>query len=223
MRRGRHEIRVFHRAGMNARRHEPGNVRDVGEQIGTDLAGDFAHAFEINDARIRTGADGDHLRLVLARHGGELVVINPLRFFVHAIMDDLKKFAGEICLVAVRQMAAVAQIHRQHFVAGFQHGKINRHVRAGTGVRLDIGVFGAENFLCAVNRELFDGINVFATAIPAFFGIAFGVFVRQHRALRLHDGRTGEIFAGDHLDVFLLALAFMVNRLGNGRINISQT
>ena len=49
---GRHKIRVLHRAGMNARRDEAGDVRNVRQQIRADLAGDLAHAFEINHARI---------------------------------------------------------------------------------------------------------------------------------------------------------------------------
>ena len=78
-------------------------------------------------------------------------------------------------------------------------------------MRLDVGVFRAEQFFRAVNRQLLDHVHVFAAAIPAFLGIALGVFVRQHRALRLHDGRADKIFAGDQLDVFLLALAFVLD------------
>ena len=154
---------------MHSRRHQAGDVRDVRQQIRADFAGDFAHALEINDARIGARADGDHLRLVLARHGGELVVINPLVVLAHAVMDDFKKFAGEIRLVAVGQMPAVAQIHREHLVAGFEHGEIDGHVRLAAGMRLDVGVFRAEQFFRAVNRQLLDRVNVFAAAIPAFF------------------------------------------------------
>ncbi len=41
-------------------------------------------------------------------------------------------------------MAAMGEVHGQHFVAGFEEGKINGHVRAAAGVGLDIGVFRAE-------------------------------------------------------------------------------
>ena len=59
-------------------------------------------------------------------------------------------------------MATVAQIHRQHLVAGLQHGEIDGHVGLAAGVRLDIGVFRAEKFFRAVNRELLDHVNIFA-------------------------------------------------------------
>ena len=208
---------------MESGRHQAGNVGDVRQQIGADFAGDFTHALEINDARIRAGAHGDHLRLVFARHGGELVVINPLVVPAHAVVDDLEKFAGEIRLVAMRQMSAVAQIHRQHFVTRLQDGEINGHVRLAAGVRLDVGVFRAEKFFRAVNRQLLDGVHVFAAAIPAFLRIALGVFVREHGALRLQHRRADKIFAGDQFDVFLLAQALVLDGFGHGGIHVAQT
>jgi hypothetical protein len=167
VRRGRHEIRMADRAGMNPGRDHAGDVRDVREQQRADFVGDLAHALEINDARIGAGADGDHLRLVFARQRRELVVINPLVPGADAVVDDLEKPAGEIRLVAVREMAAMGQIHRQHLVAGLEHGEINGHVRLAAGVRLDVGVFRAEQFFRAVNGELLHDVNVFAAAVPA--------------------------------------------------------
>ena len=159
---------------------------------------------------------------MFARHCRDLIVINPLRFLVHTVVNDFKKLAGEIRLVAVRQMAAVAQIHSQHLVARFQHGKINCHVRAGAGMRLDVRVFGAEKFFGAINCELLNRVNVLAAAIPTFFRIAFGVFVREHRTLRFHDSGRSKIFRRDQLDVFLLPRAFVVNRVSDFRINICE-
>ena len=207
---------------MNSRRDKPGDVRDVREQIRADFARDFAHAFEVNDTRIGTRAHGDHFWFMLARHLCELVVINLFAVLADAVVDNFEKFAGKIRLVAMRQVPAVRQIHRQHFVAGLQHGKINGHVRAAAGVRLDVHVFRAKKFFRAVNRKLLDRVNVFAAAIPAFFRITLGVFVRQHRALRLQNRGADKIFDCDQLDVFLLAQFFEVNGLGNLRVNISQ-
>ena len=99
---------------------------------------------------------------------GELIVINPLVLLAHAVVDDLEELAGEIRLVAVRQMAAVAQVHGEHLVAGLEEGEIDRHVRAAAGVRLDVGVLGAEQLLGAVNGQLLDGVHVLAAAVPAF-------------------------------------------------------
>ena len=70
---------------------------------------------------------------------------------------------------------------------------------------LHVGVLDTENLLGAVDGQLLGDIHVLAAAVPALGRVALGVFVGEHRALCLHDGRAGEILAGDQLDVFLLA------------------
>ncbi|CWS34458.1 Uncharacterised protein [Neisseria meningitidis] len=77
---------------------------------------------------------------------------------------------------------------------------------------MDVGVLRAEQFFDAVNRQLFDNIDVFAAAVVAFAGVAFGVFVGQLGTLRFHYGAADVVFRGNQLDVVLLALVF----LGNG-------
>ena len=50
------------------------------------------------------------------------------------------------------QVAAVRQTHAQQGVAGFHHRHVDGLVGLAAGVRLDVGVFGSEEFLGA-----FDG------------------------------------------------------------------
>ncbi len=90
-------------------------------------------------------------------------------------------------------------------------------------MRLDVGVLRAEKFFRAVNRELLDRVHVFATAIPAFFRIALGIFVREHGALRFQYRRADKIFTCDQFDVFLLAHALMFDGFGHGGIHVAQT
>jgi len=54
-------------------------------------------------------------------------------------------------------------------------------------------------------------LRVLAATVIALAGVAFGVFVGQLRALRLHDGGRAIIFAGNQLDVRLLAPVFPRN------------
>ncbi len=103
------------------------------------------------------------------------------------------------------KMAAVREIHRQDPIAGFDRGKVDRHVGLRPAVRLHVDVLRAEDFLCAIDRQLLDHVDIFAAAIPAFARVAFGIFVRQAGSLRLHHGAAGEIFRGDQFDVFALA------------------
>jgi hypothetical protein len=106
VRRGGHKIRVFNRAGMQPGRDQSRDVGDVRQQISPDFARNLAHALEINDARIGAGADGDHARAVFPPSFA-IGRNQSFRVLAHAVMDDLKKFAGKIGLVAVGQMAAV--------------------------------------------------------------------------------------------------------------------
>ena len=69
------------------------------------------------------------------------------------------------------------------------------------------------------NGQALHDVHVFAAAIPAFAGVAFGVFIGQHRPLRLHHGGADRVLAGNQLDVFLLPLALQKNRVGDVRIH----
>ena len=75
-------------------------------------------------------------------------------------------------------------------------------------MRLHIGAVGAKNLFHAVDGELFGNVDKLAATVIAFAWVAFGVFVRQLRALRGHHGGAGVVFAGDEFDVVFLALVF---------------
>ena len=151
----------------------------------------------------------------------QCVVIDLLRLLVHAVMRDLIKFAGKICRMPMGEMTSVGEIHRQDLVARFDGGKVNGHVRLRSAVRLDIDVLGAEQTFRAIDRQLLDGVDVFAAAIPTLPGITFGVLVREHAALRFHHGAAGEIFRSDQFDVFALPFFFSGDCVKNLRIHLA--
>ncbi len=80
-----------------------------------------ADAREVDDTRVGAGADDDHLRLVLVGEPVELVVIDPLVVFPHAVGDDRVQHPGEIERMAVRQVTTVREVHAEHRLARFQH------------------------------------------------------------------------------------------------------
>ena len=195
---------------------------DIRQKAGADFAGDLSHALEIDDARIGTGPHRNHLRLVLASHAGQLIVIDPLILFPHAVVHNFEELSREIRLVAMRQVAAVAQIHGEHLIARLQEGEIDRHVGAAARMGLDVGVVGAEELPRPVDRELLDHIDVFTASVPALPGVAFGILVGQDRSLGLHDCRAGEVLAGDQFDVLLLAQTLVLDHLGDRRIHKAE-
>ena len=99
MRRGGDKVGVSDRAGVQPRHHQAGDVGYVRQQIGAHFARDLAHPREIDDARVGAGADGDHLRLMLACQRRQLVVVDPFVVPADTIVDNLKEFAGALTIL----------------------------------------------------------------------------------------------------------------------------
>ena len=107
-------------------------------------------------------------------------------------------------------------------VAGLQQRVVDGGVGLRAGVRLDVGVLGAEQRLGAVDRELLGDVDVLAPAVVALAGIALGVLVRQHAALRLEHGLRDEVLGRDHLERPLLALELVVEDRGDLRVDLGE-
>ena len=80
-----------------------------------------------------------------------------------------------------------------------------------------IGPGSAEELLGAVDRQLFNGIDVFTARNNACVGI-FGVFIRQDRPLSLHHSSGREILTGDQLEVCFLLQSLLLDQFCNGWI-----
>ncbi len=83
------------------------------------------------------------------------------------------------------------------------------------GVRLHVGEAAAEQLLRALDGEVLGDVDELAAAVVALAGIAFGVLVGQHRALRLQHGAGDDVLGGDQLD--LVALATILRGRWRGR------
>ena len=135
-----------------------------------------------------------------------------MRVARHAVVDEVIENPRDVQPHSVREMPAVGQIEPQHGVARLDGGEIDRHIRLAAGMGLHIGMFGAEHFLGPIASQILDHVDIFAAAVIPPAGIALGIFIGQHAADRLHDGRAGVVFAGDHLQAVLLAIDFFVDR-----------
>ena len=78
-------------------------------------------------------------------------------------------------------------------------------------MRLHIGVIGPEQLAGAFDGQRFGPVHIFAATVIAFTGITLGVLVGHLGALGGHNQRTGVVFRGDQLDMFLLAAVFLHN------------
>ena len=109
------------------------------------------------------------------------VVVDALGLGVEAVGDDVEPLAREVDRRAVRQVAAVRQGHAEDRVAGLERREVDRLVGLRAGVRLHVGVLGAEELLRALDRERLDDVDELAAAVVALAGIAFGVLVGELR------------------------------------------
>ena len=157
----------------------------------------------------------DQLRALFLGQLFQVVVVDRLGFFGHAVGNDLVRLAGKIQMMAVGEVAAMRQVQAENGIARLQHGRVGFHVGLRSGVRLHVGMLGAEKLLGAVARQVLDHIGELAAAVVALAGIAFGVFVGEHRARRFEHGLADEVLRGDQLQAFVLAAGFVVDGSGN--------
>ncbi len=132
---------------------------------------------------------------------------------IDTVRDDVVQLAGEVNRGAVSQVAALRQVHTQHGIARLQQRGVNSEVSLRARVRLDVRVVCAKQLFSTVNRQLFNDINVLATAVVALARVTFSVFVGQLRTLRLHNARAGVVFGGDQFDVLFLTYFFLLHSL----------
>ena len=214
---GRDHVRVLDGAGVHACRDQAGHVRHVHEEDRAHLVGDGAHACPVDDLRIRAETADQHLRLVFHCKALDFVVIDQA-LLVHAVLHRVEQLAGNVDLGAVGQVAAVGQRHAQDGVARLQQGQEHGLVGLRARMRLHVGIVRIEQFLDPLNRQLFGDIHVFATAVVALAGVAFGVLVGQLAALGFHHPRAAVVFRRDQLDVVFLAAVLGRDRRGQFRV-----
>src|SRR5208282_1223016 len=121
----------------------------------------------------------NHLGPMLLSQVCELIVIDLLRLSADAIVQDVVETSGKIRLVAVRQVSAVRQIHRQDAVSRLQDAEIYRHVGLAAAMRLYIDVLSAKKLFRPVNSQLFSNVDKFASAVPPPSRVTFSIFIGQ--------------------------------------------
>ena len=203
--RRRHDMRMGQGIGIEAGRDKAGEMRHVDEEIGADLVGDRAHRREIDGARIGGAAGDDHARPFAPREIAHLVEIDAFGLAADAIGDDSIVAPGQRRRMAVADVAAGGDIHREDHIAEFQEAKKHAGVGVGARMRLHIGEATVEEFLRALNGERLDGVGELRAAIIARKGQALDGLVGEDRALRLQHEPRDDVFGGDEFDAVLLA------------------
>ena len=207
---------------MHSGRNQAGDVRHVGEDRRADAIGRDANAREIDHARVGAGADDDHLRMMLVSQPIDLVVVDPLVGLPDAVGDDRVQLAREVEGVAVRQVAAVGEVHAEDGVSRLEQREVDRHVGLRPGMRLHVGMVGAEERGGARNRRALGDVDELAASVVPLARVAFGVLVRQDRSGGLEDRLADEVFRRDQLEAAVLPVEFVAENGGNLRIGFRE-
>src|SRR5262249_51911322 len=100
--------------------------------------------------------------------------------------------------------------------------QVGGEVGRGPGVRLHVGVLGAEQPAHALERQLFRHVHELAAAVVALARQALGVFVVHHRAERFQHGVAGEVLRGDQLERAELPFPLIGDGLEDLRVAIPE-
>jgi hypothetical protein len=168
--------------------------------------------------RIGGRASDDDPRLFGEGEAADFVHIDGFAFAVDGVGDEVVEAAAEVDGGAVGEVATLAEFHAHDGVAGVHEGEVGGHVGFGAAGGLHVCVFGAEEFLRAVDGELFELVAVDVAGVVALTGVALGVFVREDGTRGLEDGRGSVVFARDHFERFDLAGALIFDDGYHGRV-----
>ena len=136
----------------------------------------------------------------------------------HIVGHGIEPFARHVDLHAVGEMPAGGEVQAEERVARIHQRQEHRGIGRRAGMRLHIGELAAEQFGDAIDRKLLGDIDELAAAVIALARIAFGIFVGQHRALRLEHGAADDVFRRDQFDLVALAAELVADHLRDFRI-----
>ena len=161
-------------------------MRRVDHKERPDVVRDLAEGVPVDEPGVRGIAGDDHPWTVFFCQTVDLVDVDRLGVLVETVGDDVEQPAGEVHLRSVREVAALIEPHTEDRVAGVEKGQVGGHIRLGAGVRLHVGVLGAEQRLGTFHGQRLDLVDHRTALVIAPAGVALRVFVREHRTGRLH-------------------------------------
>jgi len=100
-----------------------------------------------------------------------------------------------------------------------EDGPEGDEVGVDAGVRLDVGVAGAEELLGVLGGERLDSVDVAAAGVEAAADGALGVLVAEPVAHRQEGGRGGVVLGGDQLEHLALVADLLADRVGHARLD----
>src|SRR5690242_10248901 len=109
----RHHVSMRQWRWMHAACDKAGEMRHIHHEESADRVSNLSEGFEVDHARIGRAPRDDELWLMLPRKTLDLVHIDQMILFAHAILDGVEPFAGLIGRSAMREMAARSKTHAE--------------------------------------------------------------------------------------------------------------
>ncbi len=128
-------------------------MRHVDHEPGVDRVGDGAQGGEIEPAGIGRTTGDDHARPTVMRQRAHGVEIDAFGFAVHAIGDNTVVASGQRRRMAMADVTARRDIHRQDCIAKAEQSEKYAGVGVRAGMRLDIDEPAPEQTTRAVDRH----------------------------------------------------------------------
>ena len=121
--------------------------------------------------------------------------------------------AAEVDGAAVREVAAVVEVHAHEGVAAVEASQEDGHVGLCTAVGLHVGPAGAVELLGALDGDGLALVHYLAAAVVALAGVALGVLVGHDGAHGFHHLVADEVLGGNQLDAFGLTLTLFLDEV----------
>lgn len=200
---------------MNARDDKRVDVGDIGDKVRADFLRNVGERRVIKLERIRAHTGPNELRTLALRDFTNFVHVETARLLIRTIRNLLEILAGEAYLPTMRQVTAVGNRNAHNFVAVLQKRAINGAIRGRTGIRLNVHVFAAEEFLTARNREILDLVDILVSFVITRGRITLRILVCKSRTTRLEDVLYRVTFRRDHLERRSLKLRLLLDQIVN--------
>ncbi|MNX78532.1 hypothetical protein D3C86_1101300 [compost metagenome] len=201
----------WHRRWVDPAGDQPGKRRHVGHEYRVHLVGDGAEPREVQRAGIGRAARDDELGPLPPRDAFDFVHAHPLRRRIHSVAERLEPPSRHIDLGAVGQVSSGLEIKAEDLVPWRQQRQIDGLVGLAAGVRLHVGVTGAEKTLGPIDGDLLGDVDVPASAVIAPARVALGVLVREYGSLGIEHRSADEVLRCDELDRMHLTAPFGVD------------
>ncbi len=140
----------------------------------------------------------------------------------HALVAELPAQFGPVGLGEVVDVADLGALQGGALDPLGEHGPEGGQVGVDAGVRLDVGVVGAEEGAGVLGGDGLDGVDVAAAGVEAAAGGALGVLVAEPVAHGEQDGRGGVVLAGDELERGALVVDLLADGGGDPRFDLAD-